>query len=219
MDAQVDPPVNTLFRTLYAQYNTPKYALLEALEPPRHGLPTPMAIVHRYGFPKNGNSDMRACIHGCTTAFRGHYKVSEVMLWVYRRSGPADPGYVTHGSGDPGIRDLDHIQGTFGGHRRTLISHSGDISDDILFPNTCFRYHNMVWPIKGRSPTLLDPIVVSRHFCPLKRPILGPHFGPFLAHFGPFSTPSGPQYHIQGTFKTHSTTLQTCLRHSISPIQ
>ena len=57
MDAQVDPPVNTLFRTLYAQYNTPKYALLEALEPPRHGLPTPMAIVHRYGFPKNGNSE------------------------------------------------------------------------------------------------------------------------------------------------------------------
>ena len=64
-----------------------------------------MAIAHRYGFPKNGNSDMKACYRygqicpkqaktAQNSPFRGYSGIGAARSWL-QEAPPRDPGLIS----------------------------------------------------------------------------------------------------------------------------
>ena len=144
-----------------------------------------MAIAHRYGFPKNGNSDMKACYRygqicpkqaktAQNSPFRGYSGIGAARSWL-QEAPPRDPGLISQRGHFRG--HFDDINTTLQG--TLLIT---QISEHV-FSGPSIRGSGVVgvvtriWAIwrMGQNGPFLGPKM---------GPLLGPLFDPFSTHFG-----------------------------------
>ena len=159
-----------------------------------------MKACYRYGqiCPKQAKTAQNS-------PFRGYSGIGAARSWL-QEAPPRDPGVISQ-------------RGHFAITRTTLRDHkhdtSGDTSDHRDFRTRDFG---------ALDPGLRDGGCRNQDLGPLadgpKWAVFGAQNGtPFGTPFDPFLTPFWALRSHSDDTKTHSTTPQTCLRHSISPIQ